>query len=237
MNNPYQPNQYNIQFSVNNQAPIKNKTKTTITKKNPQIKKKSLKNVSQNKQPPKNPVLNNINLNRPQITNKNIYKTDIKLNQNLWLNKYFIYRHESLNNYLFNENFKKTLDHLSENYRKQVTNYHLNKPAFSPTNDLNNWKSSSMNGNNISLNAKLIYGDKTPKLHKTFVVTGGYRDVVNGLLKRKWVREPNAKSLDFDYIWTLKTNEINFIKNKNFQMANHYLRNGQITRKSGEKAD
>ena len=60
MNNPYQPNQYNIQFSVNNQAPIKNKTKTTITKKNPQIKKKSLKNVSQNKQPPKNPVLNNI---------------------------------------------------------------------------------------------------------------------------------------------------------------------------------
>ena len=34
MNNPYQPNQYNIQFSVNNQAPIKNKTKTTITKKN-----------------------------------------------------------------------------------------------------------------------------------------------------------------------------------------------------------
>ena len=54
MNNPYQHNQYNIQFSVNNQAPIKNKTKTTITKKNPQIKKKSLKNVSQNKQPPKN---------------------------------------------------------------------------------------------------------------------------------------------------------------------------------------
>ena len=233
MNNPYQPNQYNIQFSVNNQAPIKNKTKTTITKKNPQIKKKSLKNVSQNKQPPKNPVLNNINLNRPQITNKNIYKTDIKLNQNLWLNKYFIYRHESLNNYLFNENFKKTLDHLSENYRKQVTNYHLNKPAFSPTNDLNNLKSSSMNGNNISLNVKLIYGDKTPKLHKTFVVTGGYRDVVNGLLKRKWVREPNAKSLDFDYIWTLKTNEINFMQIKNFQMANHYLRNGQITRKSG----
>ena len=40
-----------------------------------------------------------------------------------WLNKYFIYRHESLNNYLFKEDFRKAIDKLSENFKRQLEAY------------------------------------------------------------------------------------------------------------------
>ena len=58
-------------------------------------------------------------------------------------------------------------------------------------------------------------------------------DVVKNLTERGWVREKNANNLFYDFIWTLKTNEINFMQIKDNQMANHFFRNGQITRKSG----
>lgn len=232
MNNPHPINQINNPLPINNQVQMRNNIKsTTITKRNSTIKKKSLKNVSQNKQhQSNNPINKNILQKPPQMMPRNSYKPEARLTQlNSWLNKYFIYRHESLNNYLFKEEFKKTLDKSAENYKKQLNSFRLNKPTIVPNNS-----SKLVNINsNLSLNTNLIYGNKAPKAQKTFIVTGGYRDVVNNLMKRNWVREPNAKSLDFDYIWTLKTNEINFMQIKNYQMANHYLRNGQITRKSG----
>ena len=39
---------------------------------------------------------------------------------NSWLRKNFIYGHESLNNYLFKEGFKKALDKSAFNYKKQL---------------------------------------------------------------------------------------------------------------------
>ena len=225
----------------NNNSNI-NKVRTSITKKNPQTKKRTLKDLKSNKPlelifQQNNRIKSNSQINN-QIgprnsvpTNKKLIGNKIsilsKLN-NTWLNKYFIYRHESLNNYLFKPDFKKTLDYLADNYKKQVMAYRSNRPAFQ----------TNMNPNiikpvNSSINTNLIKNDANIPRKKTFIVTGGYSDVVKNLTQRGWVREPNAKSLEYDYIWTLKTCEINFMQIKNYQMANHYYRNGQITRKSG----
>ena len=45
---------------------------------------------------------------------------------------------------------------------------------------------------------------------KVFIVLGGYRDIMNNLEKRGWERCTNPASTDFDYIWTLKTIDINY---------------------------
>ena len=137
-----------------------------------------------------------------------------------WLNKYFIYRHESLNNYLNKEEFKSTLDKSSLNYNKQIFQYIKLKLNQAPQNNAKNLL--QQNSSNP---------EKSPK--KKFIVTGGYCDVVSNLKERGWEQETNSKSIEFDYIWTLKTNEINFMLLKQYQLCNHYFRNGQITRKSG----
>ncbi|MCQ2818139.1 MAG: hypothetical protein MJ252_12810 [archaeon] len=45
---------------------------------------------------------------------------------------------------------------------------------------------------------------------KTFIVLGGYRDIISNLINRGWVKCQNPTSTDFDYIWTLKTVDINY---------------------------
>ena len=139
----------------------------------------------------------------------------IAINRNIsWLNKYFIYRHESLNKYITIKEFKSTLDKLQENYLKQIYKF-----------------SSLYRKTNLNLTNSDINNNAQKK--KKFIVTGGYADVVRNLTERGWIKETNVKSSEFDYIWTLKTNEVNFILLKDYQLCNHYYRNGQITRKSG----
>ena len=154
-------------------------------------------------------------------------------NNNFWLNKYFIYRHESLNRYLTNKDFKASLDRLSDNYKKQLFQYN-NFYKQSNTSQIND-KSVVFPKHNFFENKSLNIqkNDKTNQKKKYFIVTGGYPDVIENLNIRGWEREKNVKNIDFDYIWTLKTNEINFMLLKNHQLCNHFFRNGQITRKSG----
>ena len=228
-----------------NEPKNNNKTRTTITKKNIPTKKKTLKELKSNK--PLDQIYsqqkeriktnsqihtqiaprNSVPINKSVRINNNNINVNMKLNNN-WLRKYFIYRHESLNNYLFKEEFKKTLDQSASNYKKHLILYRNNRLAIPQNNNTNTIKSIS-----ISKNSNFIQQQNNIPRKKTFIVTGGYADVVKNLTQRGWVREPNVKSLEFDYIWTLKTNEINFMQIKNNQMANHYFRNGQITRKSG----
>jgi len=113
---------------------------------------------------------------------------------------------------------------LSENFKRQLEAYRKNKPIINRK---------EIHPSNISLNSNLIKGQKNTNQEKTFIVTGGYSDVVKNLTERGWVRQKDPKNLFYDYIWTLKTNEINFMQMKDEQMANHFFRNGQITRKSG----
>ena len=149
---------------------------------------------------------------------------------NCWLKKFFIYRHESLNKYLSIIQFKDMMDKLQENYRKQLGKYIQIKRQFINKNNILP-QNNGIENRNIS---NLENTDKNiQKKKKQFIVTGGYADVVKNLTNRGWTKNPDIKSLEFDYIWTLKTNEINFMALKPFQLCNHYFRNGQITRKSG----
>ena len=245
MNNKIQSFPIQMNLQIKNEPKNNTKSRTTITKKNNQARKKTLKDLKSNKPldhiypQPKERIKTNSQI-PTQIEPRNsgpinVYarnnstNSNIKLN-NSWLNKYFIYRHESLNNYLFKEEFRNTLDKSVTNYQKQIQ-YFLGNKNTAPQNI--NINKNITKSYNISINSNLIKDEKNNPRKKTFIVTGGYADVVKNLTQRGWVREQNAKSLDFDYIWTLKTNEINFIQLKNWQMANHYFRNGQITRKSG----
>ena len=240
-------NQIQTKQIIMNEPRNTKKTGTTITRKNPKQNLNEFRNNKQNQQQnyniqkervknnsrahgslgPRNSVrLNNIQNQGYNINNRNP--------KNSWLNKYFIYRHDSLNNYLFKDEFKNTLDNLKENYNKQLIDYRKKK---TPT-IIQNKNPTSIKPSNASINSNSINDTKNKNNNnnnnqKKFIVTGGYSDVVKNLTERNWVREKNAKSLEFDYIWTLKTNEINFIQIKPEQMANHYFRNGQITRKSG----
>ena len=146
-----------------------------------------------------------------------------------WLKKYFIYRHESLNKYLTIIQYKDMMNKLQENYRKQVGRYiqlkrqSIGKNFLPQNNGIENRNISNLENP----------GQNIQKKKKLFIVTGGYADVVKNLTNRGWEKNPDVKSFEFNYIWTLKTNEINFNALKPFQLCNHYFRNGQITRKSG----
>ena len=146
-----------------------NKIRTTISKKNPQTKKRTLKDLKSNKPldqlyPQNNRIKSNSQINnqfgpRNSVpTNKRLIGNRIsileKLN-NAWLSKYFIYRHESLNNYLFKIDFKKTLDYLADNYKKQVTSFRGYRPSIQPNINPNKIKPI-----NNSLNSNLAINDK-----------------------------------------------------------------------------
>ena len=227
-----------IQINLKNKMRNTKKNQTTIRKKSiPNINSQQHQNIPPNLKPRKtlqkptliiskkpNTSSKNQNPNQNyQISNPN--PNLFKKIDDTWLNKYFIYRHESLNKYLFSPDFKRTLDNLPRNYQKQIYTYSRLKPQNNNVLPKNN----DIENKNINSNSNL----NPEKLKKHFIVTGGYCDVVENLKNRGWVKEPNAKSLEFDYIWTLKTNEINFMLLKNNQLCNHYFRNGQITRKSG----
>jgi len=163
----------------------------------------------------------------------NRFPTTIANKNNMWLNKYFIYRHDSLNRYITIKEFKASLEKLPENYNKLIYQYNRFRKQIinKQINDTNNL-SQNKGIENKNINSNLTNTINNQK-KKNFIVTGGYADVVKNLTDRGWVKENNIKSLEFDYIWTLKTNEINFIQLNKNQMTNHYFRNGQITRKSG----
>ena len=163
----------------------------------------------------------------------NRFPTTIANKNNMWLNKYFIYRHDSLNRYITIKEFKASLEKLPENYNKLIYQYNRFRKQIinKQINDTNNL-SQNKGIENKNINSNLTNTINNQK-KKNFIVTGGYADVVKNLTDRGWVKENNIKSLEFDYIWTLKTNEINFMLLKNNQLCNHYFRNGQITRKSG----
>lgn len=55
----------------------------------------------------------------------------------------------------------------------------------------------------------------------------------NALLERGWVRNPDYNSPCFDYKFTLQLKEIDFDHIKDFQLVNHFLKNGVITTKLG----
>ena len=68
-----------------------------------------------------------------------------------------------------------------------------------------------------------INNNPLEKKQKTFLVLGGYQDIINALLKRGWKQLTDENDMSFDYIYTLKPN----------QMSGHFWKASEITRKAG----
>ena len=119
-----------IQINVNG--------KPRMAKKNPTIRRKTVKentNISNNtEQQTKITPIQKTRMSGPKPTLKVMQKPNPSLKNpyrrmdNSWLNKYFIYRHETLNKYLNQDEFRLTIDKLSDNYQKQIFAYCRLKP-------------------------------------------------------------------------------------------------------------
>ena len=79
--------------------------------------------------------------------------------------------------------------------------------------------------------------DATPIIkkpgEKTFVVLGGYPDIVNAILKRGYIQSKDPTDKSYDFLYTLKNVDIPFTELKPDQLVNHFWKANQITRKSG----
>ena len=67
---------------------------------------------------------------------------------------------------------------------------------------------------------------------KTFVVLGGYSDIVNAILKRGWIQSKDPEDKSYDFLYTLKNVDIPFTELQSNQLVNHFWKANQITRKS-----
>ena len=133
----------------------------------------------------------------------NDYNSIIKNNV---LNKYFIYRRFALNQFINSNEFRNLFKNWQLNYDKQIQNL---KKNFSKK-------------------------EKTKIINKKYICLGGYTDVIKALNKRGWKQiVKNTKTTDFGFIWTLKTCDVIFNELKPDQIANHFFKNGMITRKNG----
>ena len=68
---------------------------------------------------------------------------------------------------------------------------------------------------------------------KTFVVLGGYSDIVNAIAKRGYKQSKDPTDKSYDFLYTLKNVDIPFTELKPNQLVNHFWKANQITRKSG----
>ena len=145
---------------------------------------------------------------------KNIIQ-NILLNIPIYLKKYFIYRHYSLDQYINNFDYRENLNKGKINYERQV----------------NNFKNQITIGKYLKRN--IIQYSQNSKGPKKFLCLGGYKDIINNLKKRGWIQQTNPNSMDYNYAWTLKTIDIKFLFLKPYQLVNHFTKNGAVTRKNG----
>ena len=66
-----------------------------------------------------------------------------------------------------------------------------------------------------------------------FIVTGGYPELKCALRERGWVQNPDKNSPCFDLKYTLQGRELDYDHLLDFQMVNHFQKNGVITTKLG----
>ena len=145
---------------------------------------------------------------------------------------YFSYRHFSLFQYLTSQEFRKMFNEAKSNYQKTLSLFIQNKLTDNKTllPAMRNSKLLPQQKNYIKTQQQT---NQSENKQKKFICIGGYSDIIKYLQKRGWVLNKDAKSTDFDFIWTLKTVDINYSLLKKEQIAAHFCRNGAITRKSG----
>ena len=145
---------------------------------------------------------------------------------------YFSYRHFTLFEYLTSSEFRKMFNESKSNYQKTLSLFIKNKltekKLLLPL--MRNNKQTLPTQKNAKTTQQMTQSENK---QKKFICLGGYGDIVRYLQKRGWVLNKDPKSTDFDFIWTLKTIDINYSLLRKEQIAGHFSRNGAITRKSG----
>ena len=145
---------------------------------------------------------------------------------------YFSYRHFTLFVYLTSSEFRKMFNESKSNYQKTLSLFIQNKltekKPLLPF--MRNNKQTLPTQKNAKTTQQMTQSENK---QKKFICLGGYGDIVRYLQKRGWVLNKDPKSTDFDFIWTLKTIDINYSLLRKEQIAGHFSRNGAITRKSG----
>ena len=145
---------------------------------------------------------------------------------------YFSYRHFTLFEYLTSSEFRKMFNESKSNYQKTLSLFIQNKltekKLLLPL--MRNNKQTLPTQKNAKTTQQMTQSENK---QKKFICLGGYGDIVRYLQKRGWVLNKDPKSTDFDFIWTLKTIDINYSLLRKEQIAGHFSRNGAITRKSG----
>ena len=145
---------------------------------------------------------------------------------------YFSYRHFTLFVYLTSSEFRKMFNESKSNYQKTLSLFIQNKltekKLLLPL--MRNNKQTLPTQKNAKTTQQMTQSENK---QKKFICLGGYGDIVRYLQKRGWVLNKDPKSTDFDFIWTLKTIDINYSLLRKEQIAGHFSRNGAITRKSG----
>jgi len=77
-----------------------------------------------------------------------------------------------------------------------------------------------------------IAGEKNMlNMEKSFVVLGGFTDIINSLTKRGW-HESQDKS-NYNFLYTLKIGDVPFDDLRDEIIVNHFRKGGEITRKCG----
>lgn len=68
---------------------------------------------------------------------------------------------------------------------------------------------------------------------KVFIVKGGYADLRKALVERGWYENEDVWSPHYDFKWTTKICDINYLDLKNHQSVNHFNNNHHLTSKYG----
>ena len=131
-----------------------------------------------------------------------------------YLRKFFINKIYSLDQFINNTDFREIFLKGKFNYEKQITFFNTQTRISQ------------------NLNKKNSEEKQNDKIKK-FICTGGYKDICNALKQRGWIQLKETRVDDINFLWTLKTIEVNFSKLKNFQLANHFQKAYALTRKSG----
>ena len=75
--------------------------------------------------------------------------------------------------------------------------------------------------------------EENEKKQKTFLLLGNFKDIEQALVKRGWKRLTDENDRTFDYIYTIKSNKVPHQELKPNQMAGHFWKANEITRKTG----
>lgn len=75
--------------------------------------------------------------------------------------------------------------------------------------------------------------NRLTKDRKIFIIKGGYDDIREALISRGWFENPDNESPCFDFLFCVKTSDVDFENLERHQKVNHFNFPGPLSSKSG----